>query len=383
MQLKQPFRVSRVHTHRMFEETKHLYFEHLEKALSVPESNNGVYCRKVEELICDFYGLPFANLTTSGTIALTQLALVKGVKPGDEIIATGYTCSNAIMAYSVLGASIKFCDINMHGVIDPDLIKPLIGPKTKYIAATGMFGNPVDWDTIKKIAIDNDLIILSDIAQSQNTDYKGTPVSQLDDMSMINFGRQKEIPVYGTYAAIVYKSDKYKDALDAARLCGMSRRTLYGRNKISHLGVNGEPSEDKAVACYISMLNAHKWLERRRQTAALYEDLFMKYGIKTLDKPDYTSSSSYQKFIVFVKDRKKVYDLMLKEGIPVYDHYSENLATSPILSSDNSAQFPTIDHFMSHTLSLPIDSWITSEEVSLIAETLDKVLDQNEQYYAV
>lgn len=376
------FKVQRVHTHRMFEETKDEYFKHLEIALSVPESNNGVYCRKVEDLLCDFYNIPYANLTTSGTSALTQIALVKGVKPGDEIIATGYTCSNAIMAYTILGASIKFCDVNMYGVMNPDHIKELIGPKTKFIAATGMFGNPIDWDLIKTIAFENDLIVLSDIAQSQNTDYKGKPVALLDNMSMISLGRQKEIPIYGTYGAVLFKSEHFKESLDAARLCGMSKKTLFGRKKVSYMGMNGEPSEDKAVACYVSMLNAHKWLDRRIETAALYEDLFKEFGIKTLDTPYYTSTSSYQKFIVFVKDRKKVYDLMIEAGIPVYDHYPENFANNPVFSNkEMDKNYPVVEHLMQHTLSLPIDSWITANEVSFVAETLNKVLESNNLYY--
>ena len=73
---------------------------------------------------------------------------------------------------------------------------------------------------------------------------------------------------------------------------------------------------------------------------------------------------------------------MIEAGIPVYDHYPENFANNPIFSTEElKKHYPVVEHLMQHTLSLPIDSWITAKEVSIVAETLDKVLESNNLYY--
>lgn len=370
--------VKRVNTERMFLEIKDDYFYHLEKALSVSETSNGIYCKKVEEMLVDFYGVKFAKLTVNATSALIQMALIHKLKAGDEVIVTPYTCSHAIMPFKVVGASLVFCDINKYGVIDVDKIESLISNKTKAIAATGMFGNPVDFDKIKSLAQKYNLKIISDISQSQNTDYKGAPVAHQTEFCAISFGRQKEIPVFGTYGAVLGINADLDPCVNSARLCGMGYKNLLGRAKVSSIGINGEPHEDKAVAVYISMLNAEKWLKRRKQVANYYEEQLSYQNITTLPTPVYTSSSSYQKFIVLVKNKYLVFDEMKKRGIEVQDHYPENLAQNPIISSQTKDSFSNTDFLLYNSISLPIDAWLTDEEISYVINNLIDIVDQNE-----
>ena len=360
--------VKRINTERMFNEIKHDYFKHLEIALSKSESNDGIYCKKVEEQLCELFDVNYACLTTSCSLALSQISLSYGLSPGDEVIVTPYACGGAIMPYAVIGCKLKFCDLNEYGIIDGKKLQDIITVNTKAVVSTGMWGISTDFDYFKETG----LPIIGDIAQCTFAKYKGTPTAKLYKMSAISFGRQKEVPIFGTYGAILYHDESYKDILGATKFNGNRRGGRY----FERLGFNGEPSEDKAVACYITLKNIDVWRARRISIAQHYNYLFDKYGIKYLTNPDY-STNSYQKYLVFVKNKELVRQKLLEEGIQAHAHYSENAAKNSVFGkSDN--DYSQLEWFMNNTLSLPIDPWFTDQEIEYVASRLAKILEEHD-----
>lgn len=372
------FKVKRLNTERMFNETKDEYFRHLEIALSKSKSADGYYCKLVEELLCGHFSVPYASLTTSGSIALSQIALSYGLKPGDEVITSPYTAAGAFMPIALLGCKLKFVDINKYGVINEDLIQNSITPKTKAISAIGAFGNSPDYNKILKIAEKNNLIILNDICQCQHSIYKDQPVSTITGSCFISFGRTKEIPIYGTYGAVLYKDSDLRDKLLSTKYNGWNLGTNESIRYYKSIGTNGEPSEDKAVACYISLLNSKNWLQNRYHRAELYRALCEKYGIKVLPIPSYNEFSTYQKFIILVKDRMLVYNKLAEEGIQCHINYFENAAYNYVFPQQKNS-FNVVDAFVKNSLTLPLDPWITSEEVKLVIEKLVQIVDKYDQ----
>lgn len=372
------FKVKRLNTERMFKETKSEYFKHLEIALSKSKSADGHYCKLVEELLCERFQVSNSSLTTSGSIALSQIALSYELKPGDEIISSPYTAAGAFMPLAILGCKLKFVDINDFGVLDETLIEKAISSKTVAISAIGAFGNSPDYDKILSLAKKYNLHILNDICQCQHSLFKGTPVSTLTKSSFISFGRTKEIPIYGTYGAVLYNDDNLKEKLLAAKYNGWNLGTNESIRYFKLIGTNGEPSEDKAVACYISLLNADKWLQNRFELANLYLDLCNKYGIKVLPVPTYNKFSTYQKFIILVRDRMLVYNKLAEQGIQCHINYFENAAYSPIFEKQH-YKYNKVDEFVQTSLTLPLDPWITVAEIKLVMEKLVSIVDKYEQ----
>ena len=76
-------------TNRMYEEVATQYHAYLEDALTRPKTFDGYYCRLVEEELCKAFNVENAALTTSGSLALSQIALAKGLKAGDEKVILG------------------------------------------------------------------------------------------------------------------------------------------------------------------------------------------------------------------------------------------------------------------------------------------------------
>ena len=372
------FKVKRLNTERMFEETKEMYFKHLEIALSKSKSADGYYCNLVEELLCEHFNVPYASLTTSGSIALSQIALSLGLRPGDEVITSPYTAAGAFMPIALLGCKLNFVDINRYGVINEDLLESSITSKTKAISAIGAFGNSPDYDKILIFARKHNLLILNDICQCQHSIYNDQPVSTITDSCFISFGRTKEIPIYGTYGAVLFKDLNLKEKLSSTKYNGWNLGTNESVRYYKSIGTNGEPSEDKAVACYVSLLNSDKWLQRRYQHGQLYRELCVKNGITVLPIPPYNKFSTYQKFIVLVKDRMLVYKKLADEGIQCHINYFENAAYNSVFPKQTNS-FNVVDTFVNNSLTLPLDPWITTEEINLVVDKLVQVVDKYDQ----
>ena len=68
------------------------------------------------------------------------------------------------------------------GAIDPALIEPAIGPRTKLVVPIDYGGHPADYDRIVPAAHARGLNVVADAAHSLGGTYYGRPVGSLADL---------------------------------------------------------------------------------------------------------------------------------------------------------------------------------------------------------
>ena len=116
------------------------------------------------------------NSATSGIIAAVGAA---GISPGDEVIVPPITMSATATAPLFYGGIPVFVDIEKDFFcLDLDQVKKSINSKTKAIIAVNLFGQPANLHKLRKLADENNLILIEDNAQgptaSENGVYTGT-----------------------------------------------------------------------------------------------------------------------------------------------------------------------------------------------------------------
>ena len=116
------------------------------------------------------------NSATSGIIAAVGAA---GISPGDEVIVPATSMSATATAPLFYGGIPVFVDIEKDFFcLDVDLVKKNINSKTKAIIAVNLFGLPARLHELRKIADENNLILIEDNAQgptaTENNVYTGT-----------------------------------------------------------------------------------------------------------------------------------------------------------------------------------------------------------------
>ena len=90
-----------------------------------------------------------------------------GIEPGDEVITTPFSFFSTVETILLLKAKPVFVDIDPRTFnIDANQISNAITENTKAIMPVNLFGQPADIDHINFIAIENNLKVIIDGAQS-------------------------------------------------------------------------------------------------------------------------------------------------------------------------------------------------------------------------
>ena len=128
--------------------------------------------KKVAEFEKDFakfVGSKYAVMTSSGStanlIATAALFYTKNnkLKRGDEVIVPAVSWSTTYYPLHQYGLKLKFVDVDLHTLnYDLEALKSAISDKTKMIMCVNLLGNPNDFDAIKAMICDKNIILLED-----------------------------------------------------------------------------------------------------------------------------------------------------------------------------------------------------------------------------
>lgn len=173
--------------------------------------------KELEAEICNRFGVNYAQLTSSGTAALTTAMAALGIGAGDEVIMPAFTFVASFEAVLSTGAIPVLVDIDDSLTLAPDAVRAAITPKTKCIMPVHMCGSMADLDALKTICNEHKLFLLEDACQSIGGTYKGKALGSIGDAGTFSFDFVKTITcgeggVVMTNNKDVYiKSDAFTD----------------------------------------------------------------------------------------------------------------------------------------------------------------------------
>lgn len=165
--------------------------------------------KELEQKITETFGCKYAQLTSSGTSALTTAMSALGIGFGDEIIMPAFTFVASFEAVISVGAIPVLVDIDESLTLDPAAVKAAITSKTKCIMPVHMCGSMADIDALKNICKEHNLILLEDACQSIGATYKGKNVGTIGDAGTFSFDFVKTITCGEGGAVLTNKEDVY------------------------------------------------------------------------------------------------------------------------------------------------------------------------------
>ena len=149
---------------------------------------NGVWkSKELEAAICQRFGCDYAQLTSSGTAALTTAMAALGIGYGDEIITPVFTFVASFEASISVGAVPVLVDIDETLTLNPAAVRKAITPKTKAIMPVHMCGSMADMDALIAICEEHKLLLLEDACQSIGASYKGKSLGTIGDAGTFSF----------------------------------------------------------------------------------------------------------------------------------------------------------------------------------------------------
>jgi 8-amino-3,8-dideoxy-alpha-D-manno-octulosonate transaminase len=173
--------------------------------------------KELETAICETFGCKYAQLTSSGTSALSTAMSALGIGYGDEVITPTFTFVASFEAILSVGAVPVFVDVDDTLTLNPDAVRKAITTKTKAIMPVHMCGSMADLDALLAICREYQLILLEDACQSIGGTYKGRHLGTIGDAGTFSFDFVKTMTcaeggvVMTNKQDVFIKSDGYTD----------------------------------------------------------------------------------------------------------------------------------------------------------------------------
>ena len=291
--------------------------------------NGGYYVNKFEKSLQKYFKVNHAIVVNSWTSGLITIIGALGIKKGDEVILSPWTMSACAVAILHWGAVPVFCDIDKETFcIDPEEIKKKITKKTKAIMAIEIFGYTAKINEIKNIINKRNIKIISDSAQSIGAKYNKKFAGTVSDIGGFSLNFHKHINT-GEGGIIVTNNKKLSEN---CRMIRNHAEAVNNKKKISNnnyqIGFNFRLTELQA-GIGLEQLKKLKLIVKKKQDNAEYLTNKLK-KFKGLILPNMKNGITHAYYMypmrldtnIIKVEKKKFFELILKEKLPIADKYA-------------------------------------------------------------
>jgi CDP-4-dehydro-6-deoxyglucose reductase, E1 len=151
-------------------------YKAINRVISSGNFSMGKEVIKMEEKFAEFFGAQYCVMSNSGSsanlIGIAALIFSKKLSKGDEVIVPAVSWSTTYFPLQQYGLKVKFVDIDLETLnFDLNALSSAINKKTKMILAVNLLGNNNDFDKIKKLIEDKDIILFEDNCESMGSEY--------------------------------------------------------------------------------------------------------------------------------------------------------------------------------------------------------------------
>ncbi len=345
------------------------YFAEFKRAFSkVLDSGWFILGPNVEEFEIEFArynSVKYCVGVASGLDALTISLLTLGIPQKSEIIVPSNTYIATILSIINSGhiPVLVEPDLSTYN-IDPNRIENSITPKTKAVMIVHLYGKPCDMDPIMDLCRRKNLFLIEDCAQAHGAEYKGKKVGTFGDMSAFSFYPTKNLGCLGDGGAILTNNDEYFHKARLLRNYGSARK-YYNETP----GLNSRLDEIQAAFLRVKLKYLDKINNQKRDLAKIYLS-----GIKTefvlpVVHPD--CIDVYHIFNIRHNKRDKLKEYLNSNGVKTEIHYPVPPHKQKALPHYNMLQLPISEEIHRTTLSLPISSFHTNQDIQSITGILN------------
>lgn len=297
----------------------------------------GYWTDRLETEWTDVFGCRYAIPCNSATSGLLAASMAAGIGPGDEVWTTPYSMSATAAVAKVLGAHVRFIDIEpIRYSLDPKLLS--LRPPPKALIVTNLFGHPAYLAVLRCWCDDMKVVMIEDNAQSiyakEGKHYAGT----IGHMGVFSLNVHKHLQV-GEGGVVCTMDEGYSRALRMAINHGELAPS-------GHTGLNLRMTEPTAAMACAQLARGPEIIKGRRRLGNILNDMTKNIPWMAASVTDIDCTHSYYVWSALVDNparrRKLVHELNLR-GFPMREGYSK-LLTEVFKSPDKCPEAYRIEH---------------------------------------
>ncbi|MBL8745359.1 MAG: DegT/DnrJ/EryC1/StrS family aminotransferase [Phycisphaerae bacterium] len=357
--------------------------EDIQAAVAVMRSGmmaQGKNCLALEEKFGRASEAKFALTCANGTCAL-QLAYEPLIKPGDEVLVPAWSYIATVSMVVARGGVPVFVDADPETYnIDVHDAAKKVSKRTTAIAATHLYGNPVNIDGVESLAAKHGLSIIYDAAQAHLATYHGKGIGAYGDVTTYSFYATKNMTT-GEGGMVTTNDEELFKEMKLLRSHGETQKYIHGR-----VGYNYRMTDLEAAIGLSQFNRLPEYTSRRQKTAAALDRAIG--AIPGLHAPKMTPEAEgvYHLYPVRIDEgrfktpaegtvRDEFCKALNAEGIATAIHYPRSLTRQPAFEKHVKDHPPVADRLSRTLFCVPVHHNLSESQTKQIGEALHKVAE--------
>lgn len=341
-----------------------------------------------EEALSGATGAQEVVACSNGTTALHLALITLGVGPGDAVIVPTVTFLATANAVRYVGADVIFADVDPQtGLMSAEHAKEALtrcGDLTpKVMMPVHLGGHLCDLKALRAVCDSHGMYMVADSCHALGGSYDGFPVGacEYEDMATFSFHPVKTIAA-GEGGAITTRSKQWADRMRVLRSHGMNSTPDKGMwaYEMQELGYNYRITDMQCALGISQLKRLDDFIRRRKEIAALYDDLFA--GVKEVEVPssDVTSGSGWHLYALRIDFealglmRNDFMQALRDQNIGSQVHYIPVHSQPYYHGLYGSLELSGADQYYKRTLSIPFYPTMRDEDVRAVANAIKEIL---------
>jgi len=328
-----------------------------------------------EKEVALYCGAEHAVGVSSGTDAILVSLMALGIGPGDEVITTPYTFFSTAGCICRVCAKPVFVDIDPRTFnMSPELIEQAVTKKTKAVMPVHLFGQCADMDPILNVAKKHNLAVIEDAAQAVGAKFKERNAGTMGDLGGFSFFPSKNLGGFGDGGMVVTNDAELAEKIRMLRAHGSKPKYYH-----SIIGGNFRLDAIQAAVLRVKLRYLNSWTEKRRQNAALYDQLFANLPVVTPHIEEH-NFSIYNQYVIRAERRDELKSFLKEAGIGTEIYYPLPLHLQKCYEhlGHREGDFAETERAAAESLAIPVFPELTEEQQRYVVEQIAEFLERHD-----
>jgi UDP-2-acetamido-2-deoxy-ribo-hexuluronate aminotransferase len=339
----------------------------------------GPEVKQLEDKIASYLGVKHCIGICSGTDSLVLSLRAQAIKlktreyfdKTDEVVTTSFTFTATGDAILRSGATPVFVDIDPETYnIDTEKIREYIksGKNVVGIIPVHLYGQACNMDEIMKMAKENDLFVIEDVAQAFGGKWKDNKLGSIGTAGSFSFFPSKNLGGFGDGGMVATNDD---ETMDLVRM--LLRHGGKDKYNVDHVGYNARLDTLQAAIVLAKFKYIDEFNKKRRQVGMQYNNGLSK--VEGIVLPEFLPDAFhvYHQYTIRILNGKRdeLQKYLKEKGVSTMVYYPYPLHKMKVFGNGRSRSFGNLENAETTTesvLSLPIEPLQSKEDTLYVID---------------
>lgn len=349
----------------------------IQNVLNSADFISGSKVKQLEQELATYTGVKYCITCANGTDALQLALMTWNIGSGDAVFVPDFTFFSSGEIVPLVGATPIFVDIDENTYnISPQSLEQAIqcvlektNLKPKVIIAVDLFGQPADYEQIRKIAEKYHLLILEDGAQGFGGKIGTKKACSFGDIATTSFFPAKPLGCYGDGGAVFTDNDTWAELLRSYCIHGK------GKDKYDNvrIGINSRLDTIQAAVLLEKIKFFDEEIEKCNQVVEVYTKNLKEFVKIPIVKEGFVSSwAQYTICFQNNEEREQAIKKLKENDIPTAVYYRKPMHMQEAFKEykDIKLEYGITEKVCDCCLSIPMHSYLSENDIEKIIEKL-------------